>query len=60
LAIIFAVDVLYERGTDVRATILGWRLPVRVAVYVAVILIVAAGAAYDTTGGGGGFLYANF
>jgi D-alanyl-lipoteichoic acid acyltransferase DltB (MBOAT superfamily) len=60
LAIIFAVDVLYERGTDVRAAVLGWRLPVRVAVYVTIILVVAAGAAYDTTGGGGGFLYANF
>jgi hypothetical protein len=60
LVIIFLVDVFYERGTDVRSAVLGWRLPARIAAYVLVILVIAAAAAYDTTGGGGGFLYANF
>lgn len=60
LAMILLVDIFYERGTDVRSAVLGWRLPARIALYALVILVTAAGAAYDTTGGGGGFLYANF
>lgn len=58
--IVFAIDIAYECGLDVRTTVLSWKLPVRVAFYTAVIFVVGAAAAFDTTGGGGGFLYANF
>lgn len=58
--VVLAVDVWYESGTDVRGAVLGWRLPARVAWYVAIALIIGAAVAYDTTSGGGGFLYANF
>jgi hypothetical protein len=58
--VVFATSVLYERGTDVRTMVLSWKLPARIALYVAIIAIVAAAAPLDTTGGGGGFLYANF
>lgn len=59
-AVVLIVDVLYERGYDVRSSVLGLRLPVRIALYVAIVVIVAAAAGFDTTSGGGGFLYANF
>lgn len=62
LACVFVVvvDVFYERGTNVRDSVLAWRLPLRVALYAALFVLVASAAALDTTGGGGGFLYANF
>ncbi|MDO4806644.1 MAG: MBOAT family O-acyltransferase [Coriobacteriales bacterium] len=59
-AFVLVVDVFYERGTNVRDAVLAWRLPLRVALYAALIVLVASAAALDTTGGGGGFLYANF
>lgn len=58
--LIFAIDVFYERGTDVRAAVLSWRLPLRIAFYVFVVILIAGAASMDTTNGGGGFLYANF
>ncbi len=58
--ILVVVDVMYERGRDVRTDVLNWRLPVRVALYLIVILITLASVSYDTSNGGGGFLYANF
>ncbi len=56
--IVLAADVALERGVDVRATVLGWRLPARVALYALVIVLMGCAAALDTTNGGGDLLYA--
>ncbi len=58
-AFVLAVDIFYERGTDVRAAVMGWKLPARALLYTAVALLVGAAIGFDTSGGGG-FLYANF
>ena len=58
--LLLAVDILSERGVDVREKILGWRAPIRVAFYLVVIIVTVYAGAYDAANGGGGFLYANF
>lgn len=57
---ILVVDIQYERGIDVRSSILSWHFPARLALYAFVAVVIAAGASLDATNGGGGFLYANF
>lgn len=56
---VFAVDVMYERGIDVRSALLAQRVPVRVLFYFLVIFMALGAASYAPVGGGG-FLYANF
>ena len=60
IVFVFVVDIFYERGHDVRSSVLDMKLPVRALIYLVAILLVAAAASLDTTNGGGGFLYANF
>ena len=58
--VVFAIDVAYERGRDVRADVAALRPLPKALLVCALTILVAASASLDTTQGGGGFLYANF
>ena len=60
IAVVLVVDLLNERGVDVRGALLARKLPIRVLVYLVVGVIVVVSFAYDQTTGGGRFAYANF
>ncbi|MBR3312939.1 MAG: MBOAT family protein [Atopobiaceae bacterium] len=59
LAIVFVVDLLYERGHDVRSEVMGLRLPVRIALYLACGTIFAFSLSFSL-GQGEAFMYANY
>ena len=57
--VVAVVDILTERGMDVREKLLGWHFVFRLALYLAVGALVALSFAYGMNGGGA-FAYANF
>ena len=59
LAVVFVISLRYERGHDVRAEILGLRLPVRMAVYLACGILFAFSLSFSL-GQEEAFMYANF
>ena len=59
LAVVFAVDVLYERGHDVRSELLSLRWPLRIAIYVACGTIFAFSLSFSLEQGEA-FMYANY
>ncbi len=59
LAVVFVVDVLYERGHDVRTELMCLRLPVRIAIYLACGTIFAFSLRFSL-GQGEAFMYANY
>ena len=59
LAVVCVVDVLYERGHDVRSELLNLRFPVRAAIYLACGLIFAFSLEFSLNQGEA-FMYANF
>jgi hypothetical protein len=58
--VVFAIDIAYERGIDVRERMLAMRVVPLALIVCALTVLVAFGFALDATQGGGGFLYANF
>lgn len=58
--VVFVVDLMYERGTDVRERLLASPYAARLLVYAIVAAIIMLAFNFDTTGDGGEFLYANF
>jgi D-alanyl-lipoteichoic acid acyltransferase DltB (MBOAT superfamily) len=58
--VVFAIDVTYESGRDVRGDVAALRPVPKALIICALTILVAASASLDTTQGGGGFLYANF
>ena len=58
--VVFAIDIAYERGIDVRERMLAMKVVPLALIVCALTVLVAFGFALDATQGGGGFLYANF
>lgn len=59
LAFVFVVDLAEECNVDVRATVLAWRFPLRLVLYLFVLVLLASCFNY-TVVGGASFMYANF
>lgn len=58
IALVAVVDIWEERGIDARGRVIAWRWPVRIVLYLALVLLLGASMSYINNGGG--FLYANF